>query len=190
MRQREIARPDVDAVDAWNREDLVELLDAAERLDHRDADHLLIGVTRVGTLSRRDPHGAVAAAALGRVTAGASRLLCLLRARDEGDDDTGGAEIEGAHHDPGLVGRDADERRDARERDRLEHRPGGLEPREAVLEVDAGPVEAALSEHLGCEGVGDRAPAAERRPAGRPGLPKLIAEVARHGPDLIRRVRP
>ena len=161
-RQREVRRPDVDAVQAGRRRDLGGSLHAPPRLDHHQAQPLRGAAQRA-----EGPH------AVGRVAAGGDRAGGLLAVLDHRDDDAGGAEVERVADRERLVARDAHERGHAGAGDRLEHRGHHRRVDRAVLLVDDDVVGSGQRHRLGGQRRRDRRPQPDRGVAGAQLLAQL-----------------
>ncbi len=164
--EREVPRPHEQRVDPRHRRDLLDDLDGVDGLDHRDAEDVGVGrVRRVARLAQRGAHRAPAAVAEGRVAARVGGGGGLGRGVDQRHDDPVGARVEGGHDGGPVVGGHAHQGRHAVGVERVQHRHHGGAVDQAVLGVEADPVEARARHDLGRERIGDRAPASRRRAA-------------------------
>src|SRR6266404_9364165 len=158
--EAEIRRADIDAVDAFDVEDLLHVLDRRLGFHHRQQHDLVVGGLLVG--AGRAVHAgadrAVGARALRRILGIGNEVPRFLRSIDHRADHAIGAAVEHLADDAGLVPGHADHRRDGVAVHRLEALHHGQIVLHAVLHVDGDAVEAALRDHLGGKSRRNRKP--------------------------------
>jgi hypothetical protein len=162
QRQRQVVRSDIDAAEMRRRHDRLQVLDALARLDHRDAGDLAVRLRGIALAAvERGADRAERAVAERRIEAGADRQLRLGAGVHQRHDDPHRAGVEDLHDLERQVAGRPHQRRHLGGRDRRQHVAQVLVVDEAVLHVDAQPVEAGVRHHLGDMGVVHGEPAAE-----------------------------
>src|ERR1700722_180312 len=149
--EAEVGRPDIDAVDALDIEDLLHVLDGGLGLHHRQQHDLVIGGLLIGAgrAVHAGPDRAVGARAARRIFAVGDEVFALLPGVDHRTDDAVGAAVQHLADDAGLVPGHPHHRRHrmaVHGLETLHHREIILH---AMLHVDGNAVEAALRNHLG-----------------------------------------
>ena len=146
------------------------------RLDHHDAQRIVVRVVR----SNRSPRSTSCGTARNSARPWARSDTCgtacsaSVDAVHHRDDHPARAGVEGLADDAGLVPRHPYQRRDGRRRHGLQHRDHLLVVDDAVLHVDAHPVETGVRHDLGREPTRDREPGAERGPILGPCLAQSV----------------
>src|SRR3954452_11259768 len=176
---RQVGRPDVDRVDARYGQDVVQVADRLDRLDHRDQGDAVTCPIEVVRSTHPGDDRSEAARSDGRITAGTDDRLSLGHAVEHRHDDSLDTGIEHLADDARLVPRHAADRGAAAQHHRLGHGDGGLVVVYAVLVVDAHVVESNPSRRLRADDRRDRQPHTE----GVAALTPLRSQSV-HGPVL------
>ena len=149
-------------------EDVVEVLQGGDRLDHRDDGDPFVGIGRAAARAQPGDDRTPAAPAGRRVAPSGDGGGGLLGAVDHRHDDALGAGVEHLADDAGLVPRHPGDRPRSAGDDRLEHPDGVAVVERAVLQVDADVVETGAGGRLGGDDRRQREPRPECLAATRP----------------------
>ena len=162
QRERQIRRPDVDRVQAFDREDRIQVVERLRRLDHGEGDDGLVGVLGiVGAAVQRGADGPEAARALRRVVRPGDQLLRVFSRVDHRADDSVGPGVQRLHQDAGLEPGHTHDGHRGGGADGLQHGHQRGFVDQAVLHVDGQRVPALVGHELGAEAVGDGQPAVD-----------------------------
>src|SRR5580658_4135721 len=159
----QVARSDVEAVNARDRGDRIGVLRPASGLDHGYAGHSGADGARVAPERLRGPQRPEAATAAGIDAAGVDGLAGVVGGLDHREDDAMSAGIQDPPGRGGVPGRHPDHDRTPRPRESHHACQQAVIAEQPVLRIQADEVESLQCDELCGERRSGRAPAAERR---------------------------